>query len=125
MKQMAGTEPRALILAPAARVTGPVLAVAPVGPADRADRAAPAVSAASGWNASSRGAGSPGVCAGLADYLGVDANLIRVIVAVLVLFGGFGALVYVLAWALVPEEGESVSIAEKIINKNGASGGQG
>ena len=66
-----------------------------------------------------------GVCAGLADYLGVDANLIRVIVAVLVLFGGFGALAYVLAWALVPEEGESASIAEKLINKNGAPGGPG
>ena len=66
-----------------------------------------------------------GVCVGLADYLGVDPNLVRVIVAVLVLFGGFGALVYVMAWALVPEEGESASIAEKIINKNGTSGGQG
>jgi phage shock protein PspC (stress-responsive transcriptional regulator) len=66
-----------------------------------------------------------GVCAGLADYLGIDANLIRVALAVLVLFGGFGALAYVLAWALVPEEGESASIAEKIINKNGVSGGQG
>jgi len=65
-----------------------------------------------------------GVCAGLADYLGVDANLVRVVVAVLVIFGGFGALVYLLAWALVPEEGESASIAEKIINKNGISGGQ-
>jgi phage shock protein C len=65
-----------------------------------------------------------GVCAGLGDYLGVDANLVRVVVAVLVIFGGFGALVYLLAWALVPEEGESTSIAEKIINKNGISGGQ-
>ncbi len=60
-----------------------------------------------------------GVCAGLADYLGVDATLIRVVVAVLTVFGGFGALAYVLAWALMPEEGESASIAEKIINKNG------
>jgi phage shock protein PspC (stress-responsive transcriptional regulator) len=66
-----------------------------------------------------------GVCAGLADYLGVDPNLVRVVLAVLVIFGGFGALVYVLAWALVPEEGESASVAEKIINKNGMSGGQG
>jgi phage shock protein PspC (stress-responsive transcriptional regulator) len=66
-----------------------------------------------------------GVCVGLADYLGVDPNLIRVIVAVLVLFGGFGALAYLLAWALVPEEGDSASIAEKLINKNGTSGGQG
>jgi phage shock protein PspC (stress-responsive transcriptional regulator) len=66
-----------------------------------------------------------GVCAGLGDYLGVDANLVRVIVAVLVLFGGFGALAYVMAWALIPEEGESASIAEKIINKSGTSGGPG
>jgi len=66
-----------------------------------------------------------GVCAGLGDYLGVDANLIRVVLAGLVVFGGFGALAYVIAWALVPEEGESASIAEKIINKSGTSGGQG
>ena len=46
-------------------------------------------------------------------------NLIRVVFAVAVLFGGFGALAYILAWALVPEEGEPVSIAEKVINKSG------
>ena len=59
-----------------------------------------------------------GVCAGLGDYLGVDANLIRVALAVLSIFGGFGALAYLVAWVLMPEEGESASIAEKIINKN-------
>jgi phage shock protein PspC (stress-responsive transcriptional regulator) len=59
-----------------------------------------------------------GVCAGLGDYLGLDANLIRVALAVLSIFGGFGALFYLLAWALMPEEGEAASIAEKIINKN-------
>jgi phage shock protein C len=60
-----------------------------------------------------------GVCAGLADYLGIDVTVIRVIFAVLALFSGLGVLAYVLAWALVPEEGEPVSIAEKLINKNG------
>jgi phage shock protein PspC (stress-responsive transcriptional regulator) len=60
-----------------------------------------------------------GVCAGLADYLGVDVTVIRVIFAVLTLFGGLGPIAYVLAWALVPEEGEPVSIAEKLINKSG------
>jgi phage shock protein PspC (stress-responsive transcriptional regulator) len=60
-----------------------------------------------------------GVCAGLADYSGVDVTLIRVIFAVLTLFGGVGAIAYVLAWALVPEEGEPVSIAERFINKSG------
>ena len=60
-----------------------------------------------------------GVCAGLADYTGVDVSLIRVIFAVLSLFGGVGLLAYVIAWALVPEEGEKASIAEKFINKSG------
>jgi phage shock protein PspC (stress-responsive transcriptional regulator) len=60
-----------------------------------------------------------GVCAGLADYTGIDVSLIRVIFAVLTLFGGAGAIAYLVAWALVPDEGEKVSIAEKFINKNG------
>ncbi len=60
-----------------------------------------------------------GVCAGLADYTGMDVSLIRVIFAVLILFSGLGAIAYVLAWALVPEEGEPVSIAEKFVNKSG------
>jgi phage shock protein C len=59
-----------------------------------------------------------GVCAGLAEYTGIDVSLIRVIFAVATLFGGLGAIAYVLAWALVPEEGEKASIAEKFINKN-------
>src|SRR5260221_467987 len=33
-----------------------------------------------------------GVCSGLAEYFRIDVNLIRVIVTVLTLFGGFGAL---------------------------------
>jgi len=60
-----------------------------------------------------------GVCVGLADYFGLDVTLIRVVFAVLILFGGLGPVAYVLAWALVPEEGEPVSIAEKVINKSG------
>ena len=59
-----------------------------------------------------------GVCAGLAEYSGIDVALIRVIFAVTTMFGGLGAIAYVLAWALVPEEGEKVSIAEKFMNKN-------
>ena len=61
-----------------------------------------------------------GVCVGLADYFGLDASLIRVIFAVLVLFGGVGPIAYLLAWALVPEQGEQASIAERFINKTGS-----
>ena len=60
-----------------------------------------------------------GVCSGLGEYFGIDANLIRVIVAVLTVFtGGVGALAYLAAWVVIPEEGEKSSIAENVVNKN-------
>jgi phage shock protein C len=62
-----------------------------------------------------------GVCVGLAEYSGIDVALIRVLFAVFCLFGFVGPVVYVIAWVLIPEEGEPVSIAEKIINKSGAA----
>jgi phage shock protein C len=58
-----------------------------------------------------------GVCAGLADYSGIDVNLVRLAFAVATIFGGLGILVYVIAWAIVPEEGEEASIAETLVNK--------
>ena len=59
-----------------------------------------------------------GVCAGIGDYLGIDANIIRLVFAVLTIFSvGAGALVYLVAWAVVPEEGEKQSIAEGYLNK--------
>jgi phage shock protein PspC (stress-responsive transcriptional regulator) len=59
-----------------------------------------------------------GICAGIGDYFGVDANIVRVVFAALTIFsGGAGALVYVLAWAVIPEEDEKQSIAENYLNK--------
>jgi phage shock protein C len=59
-----------------------------------------------------------GVCVGLANYFGVDVTLVRLAVAVLTVFtGGFGALAYLVAWAVIPEEGETSSIAENLVNK--------
>ena len=60
-----------------------------------------------------------GVCAGFADYLGMDVNLVRVLVAVVTLFtAGTGILGYLVAWAVIPEEGQKSSIAEDLISKN-------
>jgi phage shock protein C len=60
-----------------------------------------------------------GVCSGLARYFGIDANLIRAILAVVTVFSaGFGALAYLAAWVVIPEEGENSSIAENLVNKN-------
>jgi phage shock protein C len=58
-----------------------------------------------------------GVCAGLAEYIGLDANLIRLAFAVATIFGFIGVLAYVAAWVIVPEEGEPTSIAEKMLKK--------
>jgi phage shock protein PspC (stress-responsive transcriptional regulator) len=59
-----------------------------------------------------------GVCAGIGDYFGVDPNIVRVVFAALTLFGiGAGALVYLIAWAVLPEEGEKSSIAENYFTK--------
>lgn len=43
-----------------------------------------------------------GVCGGLAQYLGVDATLVRIIAAALVIFTGVGPIAYILAWILMP-----------------------
>lgn len=44
-----------------------------------------------------------GVCGGVADYLGVDANLVRLaLVAAVVLGFGTGIVLYALGWWLMP-----------------------
>jgi phage shock protein C len=60
-----------------------------------------------------------GVCAGVAGFFGWDVTLVRVIVAVVsVISGGAGVLAYVAAWALIPNEGETASLAEDLISKS-------
>ena len=46
-----------------------------------------------------------GVCGGVAEYAGIDANLVRLLVVVGALFS-FGTLfvAYVIAWVLMPQQ---------------------
>jgi phage shock protein C len=61
------------------------------------------------------------VCAGLAEYFGMDVTLVRVIVAVVpVITGGAGVLAYLAAWAIIPAEGEKTSIAQNIFKRQNA-----
>jgi len=53
-----------------------------------------------------------GVAAGIADYFEVDVNLIRVILVVTAIMGGFGLVVYLVVWVLVPEEDSDLSMAD-------------
>ena len=45
-----------------------------------------------------------GVCGGFAAYSGIDANIVRLVMVLLAVFGGGGVLLYLVAWVIVPEE---------------------
>lgn len=54
-----------------------------------------------------------GVAAGIADHTGSSVGLVRLGFLVAALFGGFGIVLYLAAWALIPENGAESSAAEK------------
>ena len=58
-----------------------------------------------------------GVCAGLAAYFKVDVNLVRLLFGVFTFFWGLGALMYLIAWAILPDDGEGASIVETFVGK--------
>jgi phage shock protein PspC (stress-responsive transcriptional regulator) len=43
-----------------------------------------------------------GVCGGIAEYLGVDPVVVRLIWVIASLFWGVGILAYLLAWLIIP-----------------------
>ncbi|HLR84039.1 MAG TPA: PspC domain-containing protein [Nocardioidaceae bacterium] len=46
-----------------------------------------------------------GVCGAVANYVNVDANLVRIITVIATVFGlGSMILVYLIAWLLIPSE---------------------
>ena len=44
-----------------------------------------------------------GVCGGIAEYAGIDVNVVRLVLVALSLFVGTGVLLYLIAWVLLPE----------------------
>jgi phage shock protein C len=58
-----------------------------------------------------------GVCTGLAAYLRIDVNLVRLAFGILTVFYGLGVLIYLAAWAVLPEEGEKESILESFVHR--------
>ncbi|HYM52165.1 MAG TPA: PspC domain-containing protein [Candidatus Dormibacteraeota bacterium] len=60
-----------------------------------------------------------GVAGGLGDYLNVDPLLIRIAFVGLMIFGGAGLVLYVIAWLLIPHEGSDQSTVERLIRRIG------
>ena len=50
-----------------------------------------------------------GVCAAFALHFGWDLNLTRIVTAILIICTGVGALAYIAAWIIIPEEPYPVS----------------
>lgn len=45
-----------------------------------------------------------GVCAGIANYFGIDPTIVRVLYVLMVLFAGFGILLYIILWIVIPKQ---------------------
>jgi len=55
-----------------------------------------------------------GVCGGLGDYFAVDPNVVRLLFVLFAVLTGFGVLVYVALWLIVPErETESRDFSDR------------
>jgi phage shock protein PspC (stress-responsive transcriptional regulator) len=58
-----------------------------------------------------------GVCGGLGRATGTDPLLFRVLLAVLVFFGGVGGLLYLAAWLVLPADGDETSPLESLLGR--------
>ena len=57
-----------------------------------------------------------GVASGIARYLGIDTNLVRIGFVVLAFVGGAALPIYLLGWLLIPEDGAAQSIAGELFS---------
>lgn len=60
-----------------------------------------------------------GVAAGVADWLDLDVNLVRIGFVALALAGGLGLPLYLAGWLFLPEEGSDESMAEDLLHRGG------
>lgn len=57
-----------------------------------------------------------GVALGIADYFGLDVTLVRVLLVVTAIVGGFGLVLYIVMWILVPEEGSPRAMVDDVVD---------
>ena len=64
-----------------------------------------------------------GVCGGIAEYLGVDSNLVRLIWIAVSVFAGTGILLYIRAAVLMPKANETQKDLQEAVQPehNGAN----
>ncbi len=55
-----------------------------------------------------------GVASGIANYVAIDPVLMRIAFIMSAFFGGFGILVYIICWIIIPETDEPIYATERI-----------
>lgn len=53
-----------------------------------------------------------GVCGGIAEFFHIDSTIVRLIWALLSLFGGAGILIYIIAAIIIPNEKDDDNIVD-------------
>lgn len=59
-----------------------------------------------------------GVCGGLAQYFNIDSTIVRLIFALIVIYGGTGLILYIILWIVVPSESQIKASSEEVVKKN-------
>ena len=63
-----------------------------------------------------------GIAGGLSEYLDIDPVIIRVVFVLVTIFHGFGLIIYIIMWIVIPEEPFDMSFTEKGTNFSASSG---
>lgn len=53
-----------------------------------------------------------GVCGGLGQYFRIDTTIVRIFFVILTVAGGFGPLIYLILWIVLPPEGHIHPVGE-------------
>lgn len=62
-----------------------------------------------------------GVCSGLADRLGIDPVIVRAGLILLTLLGGLGITIYLIAWALIPNDKDEIVAQQAFRDRDSSS----
>ena len=56
------------------------------------------------YRASKKDSMIAGVCAGFAEYVGIDPTIMRLVFVALIFASGFGLFLYLLSWIIIPRK---------------------
>lgn len=59
-----------------------------------------------------------GVCGGLAEYFNIDSTIVRLIFALIVVYGGTGLVLYIILWIVMPTQSTMDLSSEEVMASN-------